>query len=38
MNDLAWTEEIEADVEDALPPAVRHVLKAMRELHREEAA
>ncbi len=34
--DLAWTEEIEADVEEALAPAVRQVLRALRRLHREE--
>ncbi len=34
---LAWTEEVEADVEEALPPAVRRVLLALRRLHREEA-
>ncbi len=33
---LAWVEEIEADVEEALPSKIRQVLKVLRQLHREE--
>ncbi len=36
MSDLGWTEEIEPDVEAALPLAVQAVLRALRRLHREE--
>lgn len=34
--DLSWVEAIPEDVEASLPPAVQAVLKAMRQLHREE--
>ncbi len=36
MSDLAWTEEIEADVVEALPPEMRQILRALRRLHQEE--
>ncbi len=31
--DLAWVERVSEDVEEALAPAVRRVLRAMRQLH-----
>ncbi len=37
MSDLAWVETISEDVVEALPPKMRQVLKALRQLHREEA-
>ncbi len=30
---LAWTEAVSEDVEEALAPAIRRVLRAMRRLH-----
>lgn len=31
--DLSWTEAVPEDVEEALAPAVRRILRAMRHLH-----
>ncbi len=33
---LAWTEAVSEDVEEALPPKMRQVLRALRRLHQEE--
>ncbi len=35
--DLSWVEEVEEDVEASLPGPMRHILLALRQLHREEA-
>ncbi len=34
--DLSWIETVPEDVEEALAPAVRRVLRAMRQLHDAE--
>ncbi len=34
---LAWTETVPASVVESLTPKMRQVLKALRQLHREEA-
>ncbi len=33
---LGWVEEVPEDVEASLPGPMRHILLALRQLHREE--
>lgn len=36
MSDLAWTETVSEDVEAVLSPKMAQILRALRQLHREE--